>query len=117
MSIKKFGVINMVEKIEITMMNETVHNFRKGEFGVQNIEINETRGFIEIEYGVKEGGEKRVLIPLQNVEKCEFVVKKVEETEEKSKNKSVSPKNIQKKPRSSTKKNPRTKGSSSQPTR
>ncbi|MEN6591866.1 MAG: hypothetical protein ABFC12_01330 [Methanobacterium sp.] len=70
----------MIEKIEITMMNETVHNFRKGEFGVQNIEIDETRGFIEIEYGVQEGGEKNVLIPLQNVEKCEFLVKKAEET-------------------------------------
>lgn len=70
----------MIDKIEITMINETVHNFRKGEFGVQNIEINETRGFIEIEYITHEGGEKKVLIPLQNVEKCEFVVKNVEET-------------------------------------
>jgi hypothetical protein len=69
----------MIEKIEITMINETVHNFRKGEFGVQSIEIDETRGCIEIEYGIQEGGEKKVLIPLQNVEKCEFVVKKVEE--------------------------------------
>lgn len=48
-------MMKMIEKIEITMMNETVHNFRKGEFGVQNIEIDETRGFIEIEYGVQEG--------------------------------------------------------------
>ena len=69
----------MIDKIEITMINETVHNFRKGEFGVQSIEIDETRGFIEIEYGIQEGGEKKVLIPLQNVEKCEFVVKNVEE--------------------------------------
>ncbi len=72
-------MMKMIEKIEITMMNETVHNFRKGEFGVQNIEIDENRGFIEIEYGVQEGGEKKVLIPLQNVEKCEFMVKKTEE--------------------------------------
>lgn len=76
----------MIEKIEITMMNETVHNFRKGEFGVQNIEINETRGFIEIEYVVQEGGEKKVLIPLQNVEKCEFIVKNVEESKVKETN-------------------------------
>jgi len=69
----------MIDKIEITMINETVHNFRKGEFGVQSIEIDETRGLIEIEYGIQEGGEKKVLIPLQNVEKCEFMIKKVEE--------------------------------------
>ena len=69
----------MIDKVEITMINETVHNFRKGEFGVQHIEIDETRGCIEIEYGTQEGGEKKVLIPLQNVEKCEFVVKNVEE--------------------------------------
>lgn len=73
----------MIEKIEISMMNETVHNFRKGEFGVQNIEIHENRGFIEIEYNVQEGGEKRVLIPLQNVEKCEFTVKNVDENKDK----------------------------------
>ena len=65
----------MIDKIEVTMINETVHNFRKGEFGVQSIEINEKRGFIEIEYVIQEGGEKKVIIPLQNVEKCEFVVK------------------------------------------
>ena len=69
----------MIDKIEITMINETVHNFRKGEFGVQSIEIDETRGLIEIDYGIQEGGEKKVLIPLQNVEKCEFVVKNVDE--------------------------------------
>ncbi len=69
----------MIDKIEITMINETVHNFRKGEFGVQSIVIDESRGFIEIEYSMQEGGEKRVMIPLQNVEKCEFVIKKIEE--------------------------------------
>ncbi len=73
-------MIKMIEKIEMTMINETVHNFRKGEFGVQNIEIDESRGFIEIEYGVQEGGEKKVMIPLQNVEKCEFIVKNVDES-------------------------------------
>jgi hypothetical protein len=87
-------MIKMIEKIEITMMNETVHNFRKGEFGVQNIEINETRGFIEIEYGVQEGGEKKVLIPLQNVEKCEFMLKMTDES--KSKEKKARPPNIKK---------------------
>lgn len=78
-------MIKMIEKIEITMMNETVHNFRKGEFGVQNIDIDETRGFIEIEYNIQEGGKKKVLIPLQNVEKCEFMVKKAEEIKVKEK--------------------------------
>ncbi len=72
----------MIERIEISMINETVHNFRKGEFGVQKIEIDEVRGFIEIEYGVQEGGEKKVLIPLENVEKCEFIDKPVPISEE-----------------------------------
>ncbi len=74
-------MIEMIDKIEITMINETVHNFRKGEFGVQKILIDESRGFIEIEYGLQEGGEKKVMIPLQNVEKCEFMVKKIEPIE------------------------------------
>jgi len=87
-------MMKMIEKIEITMMNETVHNFRKGEFGVQNIEIDESRGFIEIEYGVQEGGEMKVLIPLQNVEKCEFMVKMTDES--KSKEKKARPPNIKK---------------------
>ncbi|TMS43077.1 MAG: hypothetical protein FGO69_01530 [Methanobacterium sp.] len=65
----------MIEKIEISMMNETIHNFRKGEFGVQNIEINEKKGLIEIDYGVQEGGQRKVLIPIENIEKCEFMVK------------------------------------------
>lgn len=56
-------------------MNETIHNFRKGEFGVQNIEINEKKGLIEIDYGVQEGGQRKVLIPIENIEKCEFMVK------------------------------------------
>lgn len=72
----------MIEKIEIGMINETVHNFRKGEFGVQNIEIDEIRGFIEVEYGAQEGGVKKVMIPLGNVEKCEFI-EKLEEKPEK----------------------------------
>ena len=74
-------MIEMIDKIEITMINETVHNFRKGEFGVQKILIDESRGFIEIEYGLQEGGEKKVMIPLQNVEKCEFMVKRIENPE------------------------------------
>jgi hypothetical protein len=72
----------MIEKIEISMINETVHNFRKGEFGVQKIEIDEVRGFIEIDYGAQEGGVKKVLIPLENVEKCEFIDKNVPISEE-----------------------------------
>ncbi len=57
------------------MINESVHNFRKGEFGVKSIEIHEKRGLIEIIYVSKETGTKNVLIPLQNVEKCEFTQK------------------------------------------
>ena len=64
-----------IEKIEINMINESVHNFRIGEFGVKNIEIDEVRGFIEVDYGTLEIGMKKVLIPLQNVEKCEFIDK------------------------------------------
>ena len=65
----------MIDKIEITMINEAVHNFRKGEFGVKHIEIDEVRGFIVIEYNPQEGGIKKVLIPLGNVEKCEYITK------------------------------------------
>ncbi|AEG18574.1 hypothetical protein [Methanobacterium paludis] len=66
----------MIEKIEISMINGAVHNFKKGEFGVENIEINEMRGVIEINYGYKEGGIKHVILPVQNVEKCEYIEKK-----------------------------------------
>jgi hypothetical protein len=65
----------MIDKIEINMINESVHNFRIGEFGVKNIEIDEIRGFIIVDYGTMEIGMKKVLIPLQNVEKCEFIDK------------------------------------------
>ena len=54
------------------MTSGDVHNFRRGEFGVESIEIDELRGLIQISYGIKEGGKKYVLIPLQNVEKCEY---------------------------------------------
>jgi hypothetical protein len=67
----------MIEKIEVSMTSGDVHNFRRGEFGVENIEIDELRGLIQISYGVKEGGKKYVLIPLQNVEKCEFLDKEL----------------------------------------
>jgi hypothetical protein len=70
----------MIEKIEVSMTSGDVHNFRKGEFGVENIEIDELRGLIQISYGVKEGGKKYVLIPLQNVEKCEFLDKELVST-------------------------------------
>ncbi len=59
------------------MINENVHNFKRGEFGVENIEINESRGFIEIKYVAHEMGQKTVLIPLLNVEKCDFLQKNV----------------------------------------
>lgn len=59
------------------MTSGDVHNFRKGEFGVEAVEIDELRGLIQISYGLKEGGKKFVLIPLQNVEKCEFLDKEI----------------------------------------
>ena len=49
----------------------------KGEFGVESIEIDELRGIIQISYGNTEGGKKYVLIPLQNVEKCEYLDKEL----------------------------------------
>jgi len=66
----------MIDKIEISMINETVHNFRRGEFGVESIEIDEVKGLIEIIYAAHEMGTNKVIIPLQNVEKCEYMEKK-----------------------------------------
>ena len=66
----------MIDRIEVSMINESVHNFRRGEFGVESIEIHEKRGLIEVIYGSQDTGKKIVLIPLQNVEKCEFIDKK-----------------------------------------
>ena len=67
----------MIEKIEISMTSGDVHNFRRGEFGVESIEIDELRGIIQISYANKEGGKKYVLLPLQNVEKCEYLDKEL----------------------------------------
>jgi len=67
----------MIDKIEITMINENVHNFKKGEFGVESIEINEARGLIEIKYAGKEGGKRTVFIPIENIEKCDYVEKSI----------------------------------------
>ncbi len=67
----------MIEKIEVSMTSGDVHNFRRGEFGVESIEIDELRGIIQISYGNTEGGKKYVLIPLQNVEKCEYLDKEL----------------------------------------
>lgn len=67
----------MIEKIEITTTSGDVHNFKKGEFSVEAIEIDELRGLIEISYGLTEGGKKYVFIPIQNVEKCEFLDKEI----------------------------------------
>ncbi len=67
----------MIEKIEVSMASGDVHNFKRGEFGVESMEIDELRGLIQISYGNKEGGKKYVLIPLQNVEKCEYLDKEV----------------------------------------
>ena len=67
----------MIEKIEVSMTSGDVHNFKKGEFGVESLEIDELRGLIQISYGIKESGKKYVLIPLQNVEKCEYLDKEL----------------------------------------
>jgi hypothetical protein len=67
----------MIEKIEVSMINENVHNFKKGEFGVESIEINQKKKVIKIEYGRHEGGKRQVLIPLVNVEKCDYIKKEI----------------------------------------
>jgi phage-related protein len=73
-------VIVLIEKIEVSMTSGDVHNFKRGEFGVESIEIDELRGIIQISYANKEGGKKYVLLPLQNVEKCEYLDKEVVST-------------------------------------
>lgn len=78
-------VIILIERIEVNMINETVHNFRRGEFGVESIDIDEIRGFIEINYAPQEIGAKKVLIPLENVEKCEYIQKPVSGHEKENK--------------------------------
>ncbi len=65
----------MIEKLEVSLINENVHNFKRGEFGVEKIEIDEDRGLIEITYQPKEDGTKRVIIPMQNIEKCDFIIR------------------------------------------
>jgi len=42
---------------------------------VEKIEIDEDRGLIEVTYGAKEDGIKHVIIPLQNIEKCDYMEK------------------------------------------
>jgi hypothetical protein len=71
----KIGGLTIIEKIEVSMINQNVHNFKKGEFGVENIEINQSKGFIEVKYISHEVGERYVLIPLHNVEKIDFLQK------------------------------------------
>ncbi len=71
----RWKVNKMIEKLEVSLINENVHNFKKGEFGVEKIEIDEDRGLIEVTYGAKEDGIKHVIIPLQNIEKCDYMEK------------------------------------------
>jgi len=71
-------VIKTIEKLEVSLINENVHNFKRGEFGVEKIEVDENRGLIEITYEPKEDGTKRVIIPMQNIEKVEYTEKIVE---------------------------------------
>lgn len=76
----------MIEKLEVSLINENVHNFKRGEFGVEKIEVDEDRGLIEITYEPKEDGTKRVIIPMQNIEKCDFTVRETKiETEKEEK--------------------------------
>ncbi len=65
-------VIKTIEKLEVSLINENVHNFKRGEFGVERIEIDEEKGLIEIIYAPKEDGTKRVIIPMQNIEKVDY---------------------------------------------
>ncbi|MGZ7068021.1 MAG: hypothetical protein ACXVHT_06955, partial [Methanobacterium sp.] len=74
----------MIDKLEVSLINENVHNFRRGEFGVRKIKIDEDRGLIEVTYEPKEDGTKCVIIPMQNIEKVDYVqrIAKKEQTEE-----------------------------------
>ncbi|MGB9938064.1 MAG: hypothetical protein ACPK7O_10125 [Methanobacterium sp.] len=75
----------MIEKLEVSLINENVHNFKRGEFGVQKIEINEDRGLVEITYEPKEDGTKMVIIPMQNIEKVDYTEKILKERAEEEK--------------------------------
>jgi len=72
----------MIEKLEVSLINENVHNFKRGEFGVEKIEIDEEKGLIEITYAQKEDGTKRVIIPLQNIEKVDYTERAEKEQKE-----------------------------------
>jgi len=65
----------MIEKLEVTLINENVHNFKRGEFGVSKIKIDEDKGLIEVVYDPKEDGTKHVIIPIQNIEKMDYTEK------------------------------------------
>lgn len=65
----------MIEKLEVTLINENVHNFKRGEFGVSKIEIDEDKCLIEVVYDPKEDGTKRIIIPMQNIEKVDYIEK------------------------------------------
>lgn len=71
-------MIKTIEKLEVSLINENVHNFKRGEFGVEKIEVDENRGLIEITYEPKEDGTKRVIIPMQNIEKVDYTERIIE---------------------------------------
>ncbi|MEN4017824.1 MAG: hypothetical protein PQ975_07665 [Methanobacterium sp.] len=71
----------MIEKLEVSLINENVHNFKRGEFGVEKIQVDEDKGLIEITYEPKEDGVKHVIIPLQNIEKLDYTEKVAEKVE------------------------------------
>ncbi|MEN4006499.1 MAG: hypothetical protein PQ964_03990 [Methanobacteriaceae archaeon] len=64
----------MIEKLEVTLINENVHNFKRGEFGVSKIEIDEDRGLIEVAYDPKEDGTKHVKFQCRTLKKLIIVM-------------------------------------------
>ncbi|ADL58047.1 MULTISPECIES: hypothetical protein [Methanothermobacter] len=65
----------MIEKMELTMTNGTVHHFKRGEFGVENIKVDKEKCFILVSFSEREFGKREIIIPLQNVEKCEYLLR------------------------------------------
>ncbi|MBE2900616.1 hypothetical protein DNK57_07430 [Methanothermobacter thermautotrophicus] len=65
----------MIEKIELTMINGTVHHFKRGKFGVEMIKVDKDKCLILVSFAEREFGKREIIIPLQNVEKCEYLLR------------------------------------------
>ncbi|MDI6702762.1 hypothetical protein [Methanothermobacter wolfeii] len=65
----------MIDKMELTMTNGTVHHFRRGEFGVEAIMVDKDKCFIKVSFKERDFGKREIIIPLQNVEKCDYIIK------------------------------------------